>query len=181
MGGFHGVNSGGWTTGPMDRLHRRRATTAHEATRGPSYKRVAAFRTAACWMSLAGGLLAAGCSTAPPPDTLTTGSISPRRAAAYEREPVPSGVAPDEWAAARVALAEALREDTRAPSVPWENYASASRGTVTPLGQVAARANCREFLMSFVRTAGEDWLQGEACRNDRGWWKVDEARLLARS
>ena len=163
-------------------FHRRRATAAQVAARGPSYKRDLSFRTAAAWTTLVGALALAGCSSAPPLDTLATGSVSPRRAAAYQREPVPKGVAPDDWAAARLALAEALREDSKAPSVPWENYASATRGTVTPLASSGSgRTACREFLMSFVRTSGEEWLQGEACRNDRGWGKVDEARLLARS
>ncbi|MFT0859367.1 RT0821/Lpp0805 family surface protein [Ancylobacter sp. G4_0304] len=128
------------------------------------------------------GLLAAGCSAVPPLDVVTTGSISKPRAAAYESEPVPAGVAPDDWTAARVALAEAFREDSTAPSVPWENFATATRGTVTPLGPPQAKAGgCREFLMSFVRSAGEDWLQGEVCRTQRGWWQVKEARLLERS
>jgi surface antigen len=167
----------------MDTFHRRRATAAQVASRGgSSYKRDRFFRTAAIWTTLVGALAVAGCSSAPPLDTLTTGSISPRRAAAYQREPVPQGVAAEDWAAARLALAEALREDSKAPSVPWENYASATRGTVTPLASAASgRGACRDFLMSFVRAAGEEWLQGEACRNERGWWKVDEARLLARS
>ncbi|CAA0085370.1 Uncharacterised protein [Starkeya nomas] len=153
-----------------------------------SYRRTApfhtvSFRTAACWTTLFAGLALAGCAGAPAIDTTTTGSISPRRAAAYASEPVPEGVAPDDWLAARTALAEALREDSWAPSVPWENSASATRGTVTPLDPTVAannKARCREFLMSFVRDANEEWLQGEACRTERGWWKVDQARLLQR-
>ncbi|MCJ8144611.1 RT0821/Lpp0805 family surface protein [Ancylobacter sp. A5.8] len=128
------------------------------------------------------GLLAAGCSAAPPLDVVTTGSISTDRAAAYESEPVPAGVAPDDWTAARVALAEAFRDESTAPSVPWENLSTATRGTVTPLGPTQAKAGgCREFLMSFVRSSEANWLQGEVCRTERGWWRVKEARLLERS
>ena len=99
----------------------------------PPYKPAATFRTAPCTLSLIGAaLLVAGCSTGPDLDTLATGSIAP---SAYAREPVPSGIAPDDWAAARTALAEALHEKDAAPSVPWENLASSTRGTVTPLGE----------------------------------------------
>lgn len=110
---------------------------------------------------------------------MTTGSIPARTLA---REPVPKQIAADDWAAARTALAEALGEKAKAPSVPWENYASATRGTVTPLGETASegRGKCREFLMSFVREETEEWLQGEACKAGKGGWKVDQARLLER-
>ncbi|WP_428031559.1 RT0821/Lpp0805 family surface protein [Ancylobacter sp.] len=126
---------------------------------------------------VAGALLVGGCSTAPGLDTLATASVTPR---AYAREPVPKGIAPDDWAAARTALAEALHEKEAAPSVPWENYASATRGTVTPLGEKSDGGKCREFLMSFVRDSREDWLQGEACRSGKNGWKVDQTRLLDR-
>lgn len=132
-------------------------------------------------------LLLAACAGAPPPDTLTTNSISPRRMAAYENEPIPKGIAGDDWAAARIALSEALRADYRtSPSVPWDNYANATQGTVTPLGPTPnLQGTCRAFLMSFVNTskggASEEWVQGEACRTAKGWWKVDQARMLERS
>lgn len=117
------------------------------------------------------------------PDDVVTGSVS-ARPASLRGEPVPEGVASGDWAIARLALGEALSAKTGAPSVPWENYASATRGTVTPIGELAQRegATCREFLMSFVRDSDESWLQGEACRTGRGnAWKVDQARLLQRT
>ncbi|WP_131834001.1 RT0821/Lpp0805 family surface protein [Ancylobacter aquaticus] len=126
---------------------------------------------------LAVALLAGGCSTAPGIDTLATGSIGHRTPTP---EPAPKGIAPDDWAAARTALAEALHDKDAAPSVPWENYASATRGTVTPLGETSDGGKCREFLMSFVHETREDWLQGEACRAGKNGWKVDQARLLDR-
>ncbi|MCS0494827.1 RT0821/Lpp0805 family surface protein [Ancylobacter sp. MQZ15Z-1] len=110
-------------------------------------------------------------------DPLATGSVTPIPMA-YS-EPIPDGVAPDDWLSARQALAEALSEDQVAPSVPWENYASATRGTVTPIGtRLATAGDCRAFLMSFVRDTSENWLEGEACRTAKGSWKVDQARML---
>lgn len=169
----------------MGIFHRRRKPAAQGGAdkartgAGLPYKPAARFRTAPPALTLvAASLLAGGCSTAPALDTLATGSVTPR---AYAREPVPKGIAPDDWAAARTALAEALHEKDAAPSVPWENYASATRGTVTPLGGKSVEGKsgtCREFLMSFVREAREDWLQGEACRSGKSGWKVDQARLL---
>ncbi|WAC28131.1 RT0821/Lpp0805 family surface protein [Ancylobacter sp. SL191] len=146
------------------------------------YTHAGALRTAACSVSfVAVALLLAGCSGTSALDPIATGSIS-APPAAYAAEPVPKGVAPEDWMAARKALAEALVEKDAAPSVPWENYVSATRGTVTPLSKTAdaGGGHCREFLMSFVKESGEEWLQGAACRTKTGW-KVDQARLLERS
>lgn len=152
------------------------------------YKDRTAFRTALPPFVLAGACLLAGCGTVPAPlDGIVTGSVSPKTIA-HRGEAVPKGVASDDWAVARLALGEALgtkanAADGGAPSVPWENLASTTRGTVTPIGDPVRRegASCREFLMSFVRTSGEDWLQGEACRAEKGGWKVEQARLLQKA
>lgn len=128
-------------------------------------------------------MLLGGCAGfASLPDDVVTGSI-PARPASLQSEPVPQGVASGDWAVARLALGEALGAKSGAPSVPWENLASSTRGTVTPIGEMAQRdgASCREFLMSFVREGDENWLQGEVCRKGRGAWKVDQARLLQRT
>ncbi|MCK0207465.1 RT0821/Lpp0805 family surface protein [Starkeya koreensis] len=127
-------------------------------------------------------LLLAGCSSLPPVDTMATGSV-PVRTSAYAREPIPKGIATEDWTAARGALTEALGTKASAPSVPWENLAGSTRGTVTPLAERTADGGgkCREFLMSFVREEREEWLQGEACKAAKGAWKVDQARMLERS
>ncbi|WP_250152287.1 RT0821/Lpp0805 family surface protein [Ancylobacter radicis] len=147
------------------------------------YTRAAALRTARCTLTfVAVGAVLGGCSGTAALDPMATGSIS-AHPVAYASEPVPKGVAPEDWVAARKALAEALVDKEAAPSVPWENYPGATRGTVTPLGPTAdagGSGQCREFLMSFVKQSGEEWLQGEACRTKAGW-KVDQARLLERS
>lgn len=111
-----------------------------------------------------------------------TGSIA-ATPIAYAGEPVPKGIAPADWAAARTALTEALDEKAVSPSVPWENFSSATRGTVIPLGESrpGKAGKCREFLMSFVHNTNEEWLQGEACPHAKGaQWKVEQARLLER-
>lgn len=135
--------------------------------------------------ALGAGLLSGGCAGLPlPGDVAVTGSIAPRAVSAQVGEPAPGGVASEDWAFARLALNEALSQKSAAPSVPWENPVSATRGTATPVGEPAPRegASCREFLVSFVRPSGEQWLQGEACRTSTtAAWKVDQARLLQRT
>jgi len=168
----------------MVAIYRRLSATALDAMRDASCGGFSYSRPALAALSVLGaGLLLGACSSLPGIDMASTGSLAPR-AVSYASEPVPKGIAPDDWAAARVALAEALGEKQTAPSVPWENYASSTRGTVTPLGDVSseARGKCREFLMSFVKDSGESWLQGEACRASlKAGWKVDQARLLERA
>jgi surface antigen len=35
---------------------------------------------------------------------------------------------------------------------------------------------CRDFLASYVKNGSESWLQGEACRAERGKWEVRNLR-----
>lgn len=156
--------------------------------RAHPYKDRTAIRTALTVSILASAALLGGCGTVPVPlDGIVTGSVSPKLIA-RRGEAVPEGVASEDWAVARLALYEALSDkadkaDSGAPSVPWENLASATRGTVTPIGEGVARdgTSCREFLMSFVKETGENWLQGEACRVGQRGWKVEQARLLQKA
>jgi len=130
-------------------------------------------------MVAASALAFAGCSMLPDLDPMPTGSVQP---VASESD-VPNGVAPDDWASARLALVEALGDAEAAPSIPWENHVSATRGTVTPLNVASSTSSnrCRGFLMSFVKASNEAWLEGEACRTAKGSWKVDQARMLDRT
>lgn len=86
-------------------------------------------------------------------------------------------------AAARAAVSEALGNDGRDASVPWDNPATGARGTVTPLSSAYSLdgATCRDFLASYVRNGSEEWLQGEACRGARGRWEVRAMRPWQRS
>ena len=71
---------------------------------------------------------------------------------------------PDQgWQAHQPALGEP--EDRR----PWQ---------VTPLASTYQQdgITCRDFLASYVRNGSESWLQGEACRAERGKWEVRNLR-----
>ena len=61
--------------------------------------------------------------------------------------------------------------------------ATGARGTVTPIAAAYSQdgAVCRDFLASFVRDGSESWLQGEACRVQRGPWQVRKLTPWKRS
>jgi len=56
----------------------------------------------------------------------------------------------------------------------WENPRSGARGTITPIAAVYRDngAECRDFLVSYVRDKAEAWMQGEACRTTDSRWDV---------
>jgi surface antigen len=68
-------------------------------------------------------------------------------------------------------------------SVPWENQATGARGTVTPIASAYTvdKAQCRDFLASYVAGGKESWLRGEACRETRGNWQVRALKPWIRS
>src|SRR5205807_9347538 len=50
-----------------------------------------------------------------------------------------------------------------------------SRGSVTPIAKTYTGDNgrtCRDFLASYVNGKTERWLQGSACRIERGRWDI---------
>jgi 17 kDa outer membrane surface antigen len=101
-----------------------------------------------------------------------TGSLRP--AAHPATEPPHEG----DLAIARAAVSEVLAKGGKDTSMPWENPKTGARGTITPLAQAYNQdgATCRDFLASFVKNGSESWLQGEACRANRGKWEVRNMR-----
>jgi surface antigen len=81
-------------------------------------------------------------------------------------------------AIARATASEILAKGGKDASMPWENPQTGARGTVTPLAAAYTHdgAVCRDFLASYVRNGSESWLQGEACRVERGKWEVRQMR-----
>jgi hypothetical protein len=81
-------------------------------------------------------------------------------------------------AIARAAVSEVLAKGGKHSSVPWENPKTGARGTVTPLASVYSQdgITCRDFLASYVKNGSESWLQGAACRAERGKWEVRNLR-----
>jgi hypothetical protein len=94
--------------------------------------------------------------------------------------PKPAAEPPAEGdlAIARAAVREILAKGGKDVSMPWENPKTGARGTVTPLASAYSQdgVTCRDFLASYVRNGSESWLQGAACRAERGKWEVRNLR-----
>jgi surface antigen len=130
-------------------------------------------------------LMAAGCSIdlestfAKPDKTEITGSLkkSSEAMAAAELPPEPDLVL------TRGAVNEVLSRGQKDASVPWENPATGARGTVTAIADAYTidKAQCRDFLASYVHGGKQSWLRGEACRENRGKWEVRALKPWTRS
>src|SRR5262245_24323078 len=122
-----------------------------------------------------------GCSFSYQLDNLFSKKDDPAQTASLRPTAAKEPVAPpheSDLAIARAAVAEILSRGGKDTSMPWENPKTGARGTITPLAQVYRQdgATCRDFLASYVRDGNESWLQGEACRPDRGKWEVRNMR-----
>lgn len=104
-------------------------------------------------------------------DDDVTGSITP----AVERE---GGPTDSDLAFARNAASDVLTRGSKDASQPWENPKTGARGSVTPLASAYTSdgRTCRDFLASYVRGQTETWLQGEACRGEKGRWEIRALR-----
>jgi surface antigen len=104
-----------------------------------------------------------------------TGSVASRVTTV---EPIAALPNDNDLVFARAAATEALSQDGKTTSVPWENPSTGARGTVTPLAAAYNQDGflCRDFLASYVRQGNESWLQGEGCRIHQGKWEVRAMR-----
>ena len=82
-----------------------------------------------------------------------------------------------------MALREALGKQEEGSSIPWQNPATGSRGTVTPVASAFVKDGfaCRNFLASHVGAGHEHWFEGTACRVHRGEWDIRSTRPLDKS
>lgn len=107
-----------------------------------------------------------------------TGSITPGSLSANSPSPMaqPASYDPTEadLALVRNASSDVLTKGSRDSSQPWENPATGARGSVTPLSATytADGKTCRDFLASYVNGTSESWMQGAACKGERGRWDV---------
>jgi surface antigen len=159
------------------------------ASRGLRYNGTAA---PGIWLRLAAvlmlGLPAGGCSFSyqlgslfgqDPPKPEVTSSIAATATSTAAPERIAGELPADgDLAFARAAASEALANDGKTTSVPWENPRTGARGTVTPLAAAYTQDGfvCRDFLASYVRQGSESWLQGEGCRIHQGKWEVRAMR-----
>jgi surface antigen len=83
----------------------------------------------------------------------------------------------------RAAVNEVLNRSGTGASVPWENPHSGARGTVTPIASASNEGGqtCRDFLASYVQGSSQAWMQGEACKHEKGVWEVRTLKPWKRS
>ena len=108
----------------------------------------------------------------------TTGSITPPPGAKASELP------PDaDLAFARAAASDVLNRGGTNASAPWENPRSGARGTVTPIAAAYSQDGqiCRDFLASYVHGSSQAWMQGAACKQDKGVWEVRALKPWKRS
>jgi hypothetical protein len=93
-------------------------------------------------------------------------------------KPVAEAPAEGDLVIARAAVSEVLTKGGKDISMPWENPKTGARGTVTPVASAYSQdgVTCRDFLASYLRNGSESWLQGAACRAERGKWEVRNLR-----
>jgi surface antigen len=98
-----------------------------------------------------------------------TGSIAPAVVRATNYEPTEADLV-----LTRTAASDVLTKGGKDSSQPWENPSTGARGSVTPLSNAytAEGRICRDFLASYVNGTSESWMQGAACRGERGRWDV---------
>ena len=109
----------------------------------------------------------------------TTGSIAPPPGAKEVSELPPAG----DLAYARAAASDVLTRGDKNASAPWENPRTGARGTVTPIASAYTQdgQTCRDFLASYVSGSSQAWMQGEACKPDKGVWEVRALKPWKRS
>jgi len=106
-------------------------------------------------------------SITPPPGTKEVSELPPDRDLAYAR------------AAASAVLSSGKKDASQA----WENPQTGARGTVTPVATAYTQDGqlCRDFLASYVSPDSQSWLQGEACKLNKGDWEIRSIKPWKRS
>ena len=109
----------------------------------------------------------------------STGTITPAPALARAGELPPDG----DLAYARAAVSDVLTRGGKDASAPWENPRTGARGTVTPIASAYTQdgQTCRDFLASYVAGNSQSWMQGEACKQDKGVWEIRALKPWKRS
>jgi hypothetical protein len=139
------------------------------------------WRLPACGGAVTLALALQGCSFAYQLDSLFAGKQAgggEQIASMRTPKPAPEPPAEGDLAIARAAVREVLAKGGKDVSMPWENPQTGARGTITPLASAYDQdgATCRDFLASYVKNGTESWLQGAACRAERGKWEVRHMR-----
>lgn len=113
-----------------------------------------------------------------------TGSIAPPAGAKpLGAKPVSDLPPESDLVFTKAAVTQVLSRSGNGASEPWENPRSGARGTVTPITSAYSQAGqtCRDFLASYVNGSSQAWLQGAACKQQKGAWEVRTLKPWKRS
>lgn len=85
-------------------------------------------------------------------------------------------LADEDWPSAREALAQVLDPQSSAQMVTWEH--GKGRGSFTPIGVAYAEGLqiCRAFLAEITTSGEVQKLQGRACRDMGGDWRISDVK-----
>jgi surface antigen len=127
---------------------------------------------------------AGGCSFSYQLDNLFAKKDEPGVTGALQPTPEtvkPADIVPPEadLAMARAAATEIMTKGGKDASLSWENPQTGTRGTVTPIASARNEdggLTCHEFLASFEHEGASAWMQGDACRANKGKWEVRSLR-----
>lgn len=109
-----------------------------------------------------------------------TGSITPPPGA----KPVGDLPPESDLVFTKAAVSQVLNRSGNDASESWENPRSGARGTVTPITSAYTQAGqtCRDFLASYVNGSSQAWMQGAACKPQKGAaWEVRSIKPWKRS
>ncbi|MGE3642661.1 MAG: RT0821/Lpp0805 family surface protein [Beijerinckiaceae bacterium] len=125
-----------------------------------------------CMAFLAAAL--SGCATAIPLPSFTGVSKGDITGSIRSPSPLSPSLDAEDWRRARGALAVALDPQGNGAPVAWENPQTRNRGSFVPVGQAWAKDDniCRTFLADLGGAHPAKQLQGNACRDKAGDWRV---------
>ncbi|HSP50422.1 MAG TPA: RT0821/Lpp0805 family surface protein [Pseudolabrys sp.] len=133
------------------------------------------------------GLACGGCSISTSHfESLFGGADKSDTAASITSSPRAKGVGelpPDgDLAYARAAASDVLTRGGKDASTPWENPRTGARGAVTPIASAYTQdgQTCRDFLASYISGSSQSWMQGEACKQNKGVWEIRTLKLWKR-
>ncbi len=117
-------------------------------------------------------------------DSDVTGAISlrppspPVLPAAVAPSPLSPLLDQEDWRRARAALAVALDPQGNGSAVAWDNPASGSKGSFTPVGSpyLSGDEICRAFVASVAVGEQPTLSQGNACRVGPAEWSVRDVK-----
>lgn len=115
-----------------------------------------------------------GCATAIPLPSFVGISKDDVTGTVQQISPLSDKLNAEDWRRAKGALAVALDPQGNGAPVGWENPQSKAKGSFVPVGQAWAKDDliCRTFLADLAGALPQSQLQGNACRDKGGEWRV---------